>query len=133
MQELNGNHSRRTNHRHERSGHLVENRFFSVVVDSDAYAVSSIVYVVRNPVEAGLCETPADWPACSYRATVGLESAPRWLAVDAVLGLFGRDRERAVRAYRDNVHSGRLPVSDTIEAVARYEPAPSGRSRQRLH
>lgn len=123
MQELNGNHSRRTNHRHERSGHLLQNRFFSVVVDSDAYAVTSVAYVVWNPVKARLCKSPADWPACSYRATVGLESAPRWLAVDAVLGLFGRDREGAIRAYRNSVHSGRFPVSDTIEAVERYEPA----------
>ena len=123
MQELNGNHSRRTNHRHGRSGHLVENRFFSVAVDSDAYAVSSNIYVVRNPVKAGLCKTPGDWSACSYRATAGLEPAPRWLSVDAVLDLFGRDRERAVRAYRDYVHSGHLPVSDTIEKLSRFEPA----------
>ena len=122
MQELNGNHSRRTNHRHGRNGHLVENRFFSVAVDSDAYAVTSNVYVVRNPVKAGLCKTPADWSACSYRATVGFEPAPRWLAVDAVLGLFGRDRDRAARAYRDYVHSGQVPVSDTIERLSRYEP-----------
>jgi REP element-mobilizing transposase RayT len=95
MQELNGNHSRRTNHRHGRSGHLVENRFFSVAVNSDAYDVSSNVYVVRNPVKAGTPKTPANL------------SAPR---------------ERAVRAYRDYVHSGQLPVSDTIEQLSRYEP-----------
>jgi REP-associated tyrosine transposase len=122
MQELNGNHSRRTNHRRGRSGHLFQNRFFSTAVDSDAYAVTSNVYVVANPVKARLCKTPADWPWCSYRATVGLEPAPPWLAVDAVLGLFGRDRTKAIRAYERNVHSGHLPVSDTIEAIARFEP-----------
>ena len=131
MQELNGNHSRRTNHRHDRSGHLFQNRFFSVAVDSDAYAVSSNIYVVRNPVEAGLCKTPADWPMCSYRATTGLDPAPAWLAVDAVLALFGPDRERAVSAYRDYVHSGHLPVSDTIEALSRFEPPiPVARDRR---
>jgi REP-associated tyrosine transposase len=124
MQELNGNHSRRTNHRHGRSGHLFQNRFFSCAVDSDAYAVSSNVYVVWNPVKAGLCKTPADWPACSYRATVGLEPAPPWLAVDAVLALFGRDKETAIRRYAEYVHSGRVLVSDTIEEVSRFEPAP---------
>jgi len=124
MQELNGNHSRRMNRRHGRSGHLVRNRFFSGIVDSDVYAVSSVVYVVWNPVKAGLCKTPADWPACSYRATVGLEPAPPWLAVDAVLALFGRDKETAIRRYAEYVHSGRVPVSDTIEEVSRFEPAP---------
>jgi len=124
MQELNGNHSRRTNHRHGRRGHLFQNRFFSVVVDSDSYAVNSNIYVVRNPVKAGLCTSPVDWRWCSYRATVGLEPAPVWLAVDTVLALFGRDREAATRSYVDAVHSGHLPVSDTIEAIARYEPLP---------
>ena len=127
MQELNGNHSRRTNRRHGRTGHLVQNRFFSVAVDSDAYAVSSVVYVARNPVNAGLCRTPAMWPACSYRATAGLEPAPGWLAVDAVLAMFGKDKERAARAYRDGVHSGHLPVSDTIEKLSRFEPPPQPR------
>ena len=125
MQELNGNHSRRVNRRHGRSGHLLRNRFFSAAVDSDAYAVSSNIYVVNNPVKAGLCTTPADWPWCSYRATVGLEQPPAWLAVDAVLGLFGRDRKKAIREYTDYVHSGHVPVSDTIERVSRFEPAPA--------
>jgi len=119
MQVLNGNHSRRTNRRHGWSGHLFENRFFSKVVDSDAYAVRANVYVVRNPVEAGVCETPADWLPCSYRATVGLDPAPPWLAVDALLALFGRDRERAVQHYIEYVHSGHGLVSDTIQATER--------------
>jgi REP element-mobilizing transposase RayT len=123
MQELNGNHSRRTNRRHGRTGHLVQNRFFSAAVDSDAYAVSSVVYVVRNPVKAGLCAAPAAWPASSYRATAGLEPAPGWLAVDTVLAMFGKDRKRAERSYRDYVHSGHLPVSDTIEKLSQFEPA----------
>ena len=129
MRELNGNHSKRVNRRHGRSGHLLRNRFFSVAVDSDAYAVSSNIYVVKNPVKAGLCRTPAEWPWCSYRATVGLEQPPAWLAVGAVLGLFGRDRKKATREYMDYVHSGHLPVSDTIERVSRFEPAPPGPPR----
>jgi hypothetical protein len=43
-----------------------------------------------------------------------------------------RDRKRAMRAYRDYVHSGRVPVSDTIEAIERYEPAPAGPPPRRL-
>jgi putative transposase len=126
MQALNGNHGRRTNRRHGRTGHLVQNRFFSVALESDAHVVGAVVYVVRNPVTAGLAETAAGWPASSYRATAGLEPAPAWLAVSAVRALFGNDAERAVRAYRDIVHRGHLPVSDTIEAISRLEPALQG-------
>lgn len=122
MQALNGNHGRRMNGRHGRTGHLVQNRYFSVPLEADAHAVTAVVYVVNNPVKAGLSQTAAEWPASSYRATAGLESAPAWLAVEAVRALFGRDSERAIRAYRDIVHRGHLPVSDTIEAISGLEP-----------
>jgi hypothetical protein len=42
-------------------------------------------YVVLNPVRAGMCALPHQWPWSSYRATAGLDSTPsfldiRWLA-----------------------------------------------------
>jgi putative transposase len=124
MQELNGNHARRMNRRHRRTGHLVQNRFFGIELETEAHAFAAVAYVARNPLKAGLCATAAAWPDSSYRATVGLEPAPPWLAVADVLELFGRDRRRAVAEYRDIVHSGHLPVSDTIEEVSRLEPMP---------
>ena len=30
-------------------------------------------YVARNPVRAGLCGEPSDWPWSSYRASAGIE------------------------------------------------------------
>jgi putative transposase len=123
MQRLNGNNGRRMNRRHGRDGHLVRNRFFAKAIESEAHLDASVSYVARNPVKAGLCRTAASWPWSSYRATIGLEPAPRWLAVARVLQIFGADRNEAMRRYRDRVHSGHLPVSDTIEEVCREEPA----------
>jgi hypothetical protein len=55
-------------------------------------------YVVRNPVEAGLCATPADWRWSSYHATVGatrppafLDLRPIWSALGAVDGRTARE------------------------------------------
>src|SRR6266496_2221186 len=93
MQALNGNHSRRTNHRYGRTGHLFQNRFFSVEVASDAHLVGALLYVARNPVAAGVCSDASQWSDSSYRATVGLDRAPRWLMVEDVLRLFGRSRD----------------------------------------
>jgi REP element-mobilizing transposase RayT len=122
MQELNGNHARRMNRRHGRTGHLVRNRFFSVELKSEAHVVAAVVYVARNPVKAGLSASAAAWYDSSYRATAGMEPSPPWLAVEQVLALFGKDRKAAVAAYRDFVHAGHLPVSDTIEEVSWVEP-----------
>lgn len=128
MQELNGNHARRMNRRHDRTGHLVRNRFFSVALETEAHAVAAILYVARNPVKAGLCVSPATWPDGGYRATVGLEQPPPWLAVAAVLSLFGEDEQHAIATYRDFVHAGHLPVSDTVEEVSRVERGSAVRS-----
>jgi hypothetical protein len=73
----------------------------------------AVLYVVRNPVTAGLCEHAGLWPDSSYRATVGLEPAPRWLVVDQVLKLFGSTPESGRSEFTRLVGSGQLLVSDT--------------------
>jgi putative transposase len=113
FQEINGNHARRTNRRHDRVGHLFQNRFYCGEIASEAHLISAILYVVRNPVTAGLCEHAGLWPDSSYRATVGVERAPRWLVVDQVLRLFGSTPESARSEFARLVGSGQLLVSDT--------------------
>jgi REP element-mobilizing transposase RayT len=108
FQMLNGNHSRRTNRRYEREAHLFKNRPFAAEVDSDAYLVTAILYVVRNPIEAGVCKHVSEWPYSSYRATVGQAEPPPWLNVQALHELFGGPAE-----FARLVHDGHLPVSDT--------------------
>ncbi|HET7567830.1 MAG TPA: transposase [Gaiellaceae bacterium] len=121
MQELLSGHARTINRRHGRTGHLFQNRFFSVELASDAHLISSIAYVNRNPYAAYAVEDPADWRDSSYRATMGLEPAPAWLDVGFVLGLFS-DRLAAARAELETiVRSGRVPVSDTLDLVKRFE------------
>src|SRR5438477_545846 len=74
MQMLNTAYAIRTNGRYKRTGHLVRNRFYSRQVESEAHLFELCRYVVPNPVRAGLCRSPADWPWSSYRATAGHES-----------------------------------------------------------
>ena len=112
-QELNGNHSRRTNRRHDRCDHTFRQRPYAEAIVSDAHLIAAILYVARNPLAAGLVRNAAAWPWGSYRAIVGLEPAPSWLAVDDVLRLFGSDKEKARRAFASLVHLGHVPVSDT--------------------
>ncbi|MDP9317716.1 MAG: transposase [Actinomycetota bacterium] len=50
------------NKRHERRGHLFENRFSSWIVWDDKHLEATIEYVLDNPVRAGLCRTSAEWP-----------------------------------------------------------------------
>jgi REP element-mobilizing transposase RayT len=113
FQQINGNHSRRTNKRYGRDAHLWKNRPWAVTLKSPAQLVGAVVYTLRNPVDAGLCTYAHEWPYSSYRAMLGLDPAPRWLAVEEALGLFGSTAEEARAALAELVHRGRYPVSDT--------------------
>lgn len=121
MQRLIGGHARAMNRRHGRTGHLFQNRFFSVEVATDAHLISSIAYVNRNPFAAHAVEAAEDWRDSSYRAMLGMDPAPRWLAVDEILELFGRTGSTARAELASLVSSGRVPASDTLEEVCRFE------------
>jgi putative transposase len=62
MRELNGPYARRFNVRHGRRGHLFEERFAAHTIDGDEHLEATCLYVISNPVRAGLCGTPEDWP-----------------------------------------------------------------------
>jgi hypothetical protein len=70
MQELNCRHALRFNTRHKLRGHVVDGRYWSERIESESHLLSTYRYIARNPVEAGLCASPADWPWSSYRALV---------------------------------------------------------------
>jgi REP element-mobilizing transposase RayT len=113
FQELNGNHSRRTNLRHDRRDHTFRHRPWAEAIVSEAYLVAAILYVTRNPLAAGMVRNAAAWPYAGYRAIMGLDPAPRWLAVDEVLRLFGRDVDEGRRMFASLVHEGHVLVSNT--------------------
>ena len=50
-------------------GHLWQERFHSFVMDED-HLLAAVRYTELNPVRAGICESPGDWPWSSYRAHV---------------------------------------------------------------
>ena len=90
---LNGGYGLWWNRRHGQVGHVFQGRFKDQVVDREEYLVTLSRYVVMNPVRAGLVQRPEDWRWSSYRATVGLCSAPAFLDTTATLDLFGENGE----------------------------------------
>jgi putative transposase len=74
IQQLHGWYSRRHNKTHARSAHLFRAHFFAREIRSDEDLLATCRYLAHNPVAAGLCETPFDWPWSSVAATAGLAS-----------------------------------------------------------
>lgn len=100
MHRLNACHAQSFNRRYDRSGHLFAERFHSEPIMRQAHMLEAIRYVAMNPVRAGICRSPRDWPWSSYGAALGLRPAPPFLAVDELLALFGRDGITARRRLR---------------------------------
>ena len=103
MHRLNGVYAQRFNRRHELDGHLFQDRFHSVLVESDWHMLALARYVVLNPVRAGLCDRAEHWRWSSHRAIAGLVVPAPLLTVDWLLGYFGAANDRARAAYRSYV------------------------------
>ena len=106
MRQLNGVYTQTSNRRYRRVGHLFQGRFKAILVDSDAYLLELSRYVVLNPVRADMAKKAADWPWSSYRASVGLEPAAPWLAIDGLLAQFAKRRSLAQQRYAQFVAEG---------------------------
>ena len=117
FREINGNHSRRVNRRRGREAHLFKNRPWAIELSTPAHLIGTIAYVLRNPVSAGLVTRAEEWPYSSYRASVGIDVPPRWLAIHDLLSLLGHTTQEGRRNLDALVHRGQLPtetpVSDT--------------------
>ncbi|MDQ3823677.1 MAG: transposase [Actinomycetota bacterium] len=62
LHRVNGVYAQSFNARHERSGHLFGDRFYTRVVRDEAHLREVCRYVLQNPVRAGLARTAGDWP-----------------------------------------------------------------------
>jgi REP element-mobilizing transposase RayT len=67
VQYLHGTYALAFNQRHGRRGHLFGARFASWVVETERHLVNACRYVYLNPVRAGLCARPQDWPWSGIR------------------------------------------------------------------
>lgn len=105
MQRLHGLYAQIHNARHQRSGHVFQGRYGSVRILSDQQLWAVVAYIVRNPVEAGLCERPDQWPWSSHAMTVG-GRGPAWLDVNRLLRHFGAPGGDPLQRYADLMSTG---------------------------
>jgi putative transposase len=100
MKAINGRYALRFNRRYQCDAHLFKNRFGAIAQVTDSLFLWTLRYAVWNPVEAGLCADPGEWPWSSYRASIGDVQPPAFLALTRLLSFFGDLPETAVARYR---------------------------------
>ena len=103
------------NLRHQRSGHLFQNRYKSIVCDTDVYLLELIRYIHLNPLRAGIVTTLndlVDYPWCGHRQLVGTDNG-QIIAADVVLALFAKHKDVAIANYLKFMADG-LKVNEDL-------------------
>ena len=96
------------NLRHQRAGHLFQNRYKSIVCDGDSYLLELVRYIHLNPLRAGIVDSLQsldDYPYCGHRELLG-KTARRFIAEEKVLPIFSKRRRDAREHYRQFIADG---------------------------
>lgn len=100
MHRLNGQYAQEFNKRHGRSGHLHGDRYGATRIETDGHMLRAFRYILRNPVRAGLCASPAEWNWSSYRGSIGLENRFPFVRNEPMYAYFGSRPDEAIRGLR---------------------------------
>jgi putative transposase len=100
MGRLHGSYAQHFNSRHGTSGHLFQGRYGSARITTDEQLWTVAVYIAMNPVEAGLCRYPDDWPWSSHPMVLS-ESAPDWIDIPHLLDYFAAAGGDGRRRYAE--------------------------------
>lgn len=95
------------NRRHNRHGHLFQNRYKSIVCQEDAYLLELVRYIHLNLLRAGLVEDMIELnrsPWSGHSVLMG-HVKREWQCTEYVLSFFGKGRE-GKRRYQEFVSKG---------------------------
>ena len=104
------------NRRHNRYGHLLQNRYKSIICEDDPYLLELTRYIHLNPLRAGIVKDLTElrgYHWCGHSGIVGTVKR-KWQDTETVLAYFGNRRKRTIEKYEDFVGEG-------IEAGSRPE------------
>ena len=106
MQKLGGSYAWYFNHKYERTGHLFQDRFGSVPIESEEQLLTVFRYILNNPRRAGICPaTEYEWS--SYSRYGNPNSFVDTLVLKELLGSF---EEYAEFIDADNEMPGQEPA-----------------------
>src|SRR3990172_9704455 len=96
------------NRRHNRTGHLFENRYKSILCDEDNYLLALVRYIHLNPLRAQIIKTIEEldgYQWSGHRAIIGKAKNP-WMDAEYILNQFDNTRRKALHAYREFMSEG---------------------------
>ncbi len=124
MRRLLTGHAVAFNKKYQRSGHLFQNRYKSIVCDEEPYLLELVRYIHLNPLRAGLVADLNEldrYPWSGHAAIMGRPPINNQ-EIAAVLARFGGNLSKSRRAYREFVADGVV--------AGRRDDLASGRCRE---
>lgn len=115
MRRLLTGHAVSFNRRHDRHGHLFQNRYKSILCDEDCYLKQLVAYIHLNPLRAGLVPDVSALRKYAYTGHSALagQVTRAWQDTQSVLRHFGRTLREANRNLHNYVlkwaEKGRCP------------------------
>jgi len=107
MQRILSSYARCFNRRHDRTGHLFEARFRSILVNDESYLLSVVRYIHLNPVSSGTVSSVGDLGKYAWTGHRAIVSGVGIIGqdIDGVLALFGGNKIEAMSSYLNMMES----------------------------
>jgi putative transposase len=108
MRRLLTGHAVRYNRRHQRHGHLFQNRYKSILCQEDSYLLELVRYIHLNPLRARLVADVDQldrYPFSGHGVIMGKHTQP-WQSGEEILQYFGKRVSSARCNYREFVAKG---------------------------
>lgn len=96
------------NRKYQRSGHLFQNRYKSILCEEDPYFLELVRYIHLNPLRAGMVadlDGLEHYPWSGHAVLLG-KRAMEGQETNEVLARFGKSRAQSLRAYRQFIADG---------------------------
>jgi len=108
MHSVNSRYVKYFNRTHQKRGHLFQDRYKAVVIETDAHLLEATRYVHLNPVVAGVTDEPIKYAWSSYRSYCSntATEVPNLLDTADILSYFAMRPSTQKRRYRIFVQEG---------------------------
>jgi REP element-mobilizing transposase RayT len=96
------------NRRHQRHGHLFQNRYQSIICEEEPYLLELTRYIHLNPLRVGMVEDMERLQRYAWTGHSAIMGSVRrhWQDTDTVLAYFGKRRKEAMAQYEAFVRGG---------------------------
>lgn len=86
MRQINGIYTQFFNRKHQRVGHVFQNRYKAIVVVKNEHLLEFCRYLVLNRVKTGMIKKLKEWQLSSYHTTLYDYIKSDFLSVEWILG-----------------------------------------------